>query len=378
MEFSGPSATRSAIRPLSALATALFAALIVGCASPGPARPPSLHLPRLATEVTASRTGDDVTLHWTTSDKTTDGLKIQSPITAEICRELPAHPATCDVVKRLTVHPGPSSGTETLPANLTADSATLLIYRVRLLNTLGHSAGLSSPTFAAAGAAPPQIQGLKVTPVRNGAMIEWQPQPVPSVIDLDRILVQTTAPKKTAAKKPLQPTLATPVEVHLQAGRQSADPGGTIDPTAQRGETYRYTAQRVRSITLNGHALEIRSTPSTTITAVMRDIFPPHAPTGLAAIANDNTAASRSIDLSWEPNTEPGLAGYIVYRQQVAPDGTLAGTPARLTSAPVPSPAFSDLTAQVGQTYSYRVVAIDTSGNQSPASAAARESLRNQ
>jgi hypothetical protein len=264
---------------------------------------------------------------------------------------------------------------------LTADPPVLLAYRVRILNANGHSAGFSTPAFVAAGAAPPLIEHLRITPIRTGAMVEWQPEPTLSFIDLDRVFVpvQTGAPKRQpSTKQPRQLSLSTPTEVHLQAGKQSADPGGTIDPTAQRGETYRYTAQRVRAIVLDGHALEIRSASSAVNTVLMRDTFPPATPTGLAAIASGTDVAHRSIDLSWEPNTDPDLAGYIVYRQPVGSDGTLSGTSARLTPTPIPAPAFSDLTAVLGQTYSYRVTATDTAGNESPVSAEARECIRNQ
>jgi fibronectin type 3 domain-containing protein len=103
----------------------------------------------------------------------------------------------------------------------------------------------------------------------------------------------------------------------------------------------------------------------------MHDTFPPRTPTGLAAVPSTD-----GIDLSWEPNTEPDLAGYIVYRRQVSVTGEAIGTPTRLTSTPTPAPAFSDRTAQPGQSYSYRVTAIDTAGNESPASTEVQESRR--
>lgn len=386
MKSSGPSATRRrSIGPLLVLSSAVLA--VSGCASPGPARPPSLFLPRTVTDLAAIRTGDSVTLHWTTPEKTTDGLKVKLPLTAEICRQPDGHGNACTPVEHVTVHPGASEATDQLPSSLTSDPPALLIYRVRILNATGHSAGLSTAAFAASGAAPPPIEHLSVTPVRNGAMIEWQPQPTSAFIDLDRTQIQTAAPQKRSGKQPSQLAApSSPAEIHLQAGRQAsqagtsksaeqptADPGGTIDPIAQRNMTYRYTAQRVRSLTLGGHALEIRSVLSPAITTAMRDTFPPATPAGLAAVPG-----TASIDLSWEPNTEPDLAGYIVYRQAVAADGTLAGAPTRLTPSLISAPAFSDVTAQPGQTYSYRVAAVDSAGNQSPTSGEARESRRNQ
>jgi hypothetical protein len=373
MKSSGTSATYRLVGPSAALAiAALAASFLSGCASPGPARPPSLHLPLLVTDLSATRTGDSVTLHWTTPEKTTDRLKVPSGLSAEICRQLAAHASPCTPVKTLPVHPGPSEASDALPGSLTSEPAALLTYRVKILNANGHSAGLSNPAFAAAGAAPPPVEQMRVTAVRNGAMIEWKPQPTPAFIDLDRKLVDAAAPKKRASKQPRKlGAPSTPTEIHLQAGRQAADPGGTIDPIAKRGETYRYTAQRVREITLGGHALEIRSTASPTVTTVMRDTFPPAAPAGLAAVPGNG-----AIDLSWEPNTEPDLAGYIVYRQPVAADGTLTEVPMRLTPSLIAAPAYSDITAQPGQAYSYRVVAVDSAGNQSPASSDAREILR--
>ena len=320
MESSAQPASRSAVHRLAAMAVTVLAAALSGCASPGPARPPSLHLPRLVTDLAATRTGDQVVLRWTTPEKTTDGLNVQPALTAEICRDALA---ACTPVKRIAVHPGPSTASEILPAALTADPAALLAYRVQIVNASGHSAGLSSPAFAAAGAAPPPVEHLRTTPVRNGAMLEWQPQPTPAFVDLDRVLVQASAPKQTARKKTPQLSASAPTEIHLRAGGQASDAGGTIDPIAQRGETYRYTAQRVRTVVLHGHTLEIRSALSPAITVTMRDVFPPKAPAGLAAVPSTG-----SIDLSWEPNTEPDLAGYLVYRQTVGADGMLSGSPA--------------------------------------------------
>jgi hypothetical protein len=292
-----------------------------------------------------------------------------------------------------------------------------LTYRVQLFNRRGHSAGLSPEAFAAAGTAPPPVESLRATPIRAGAMLEWQSQTTSASIELDRLLEGATVPpKKTAqpksATKPLaktktktktkktepnpaspaspatkpffEGTPAAPAEVKLRASSQPTDAGGTIDRTAESGQTYHYTAQRVRSVTLAGstpatpHKLELRSALSPPITVLLRDTFPPSAPTGLAAIPGGTTPADRSIYLSWEPNTDSDLAGYIVYRQQISPTGALTGLSTRLNSTPVPGPAFSDQTATSGQRYAYRVTAIDAAGNESAPSADVQETSREQ
>jgi hypothetical protein len=402
---------------LASVAAAALVAFVVGCASPGPPHPPTLNLPQIVKDLSADRVGDQVNLHWTTPAKTTDNLEIKGPITAEICHLVPSTSSpmpTCTPVERISVQPGASQATETLSPPLTLDPVALLTYRVQLFNRRGHSAGLSAAAFAAAGTAPPSVEQLRATPIRNGAMLEWQPQNASASIELDRLLDGAIVPtKKTAqpkpatkplaktktktkpkpnpaptpaptAKPPFESTPAVPAEVKLHASGQPSDVGGTIDRTAESGQTYHYTAQRVRSVTLDGaapatpHKLELRSAISPPITVFLRDTFPPSAPTGLAAIPSGITPADRSIDLSWAPNTDSDLAGYIVYRQQTSSTGALTGPSTRLNSTPVPGPAFRDQTATSGQRYAYRVTAIDGAGNESAPSADVQETLREQ
>jgi fibronectin type 3 domain-containing protein len=115
----------------------------------------------------------------------------------------------------------------------------------------------------------------------------------------------------------------------------------------------------------------------------LKDTFPPKPPTGLAAVPNEATGTpdhaspdQASIDLSWEPNTDPDLAGYIVYRQLVDATGALTGPAIRLNPTPLPGPAYRDQTAIVGKSYAYRVTAVDTVGNESAPSADVQEKLR--
>ena len=61
-----------------------------------------------------------------------------------------------------------------------------------------------------------------------------------------------------------------------------------------------------------------------------------------------------SINLSWDANTEPDLAGYVVLRGE-APGDTLQP----LTPAPITATSYEDKTVQPGVRYVYAIVAID-------------------
>jgi hypothetical protein len=401
---------RRVLRGLPAAAAAVLVAFPTGCASPGPPQPPSLNLPEIVKDLTAERVGDVIQLRWTNPTTTTDHLDIKGPVTAALCRinVSAAPPPVCVPVARLPVTPGPAKADETLPSVLTVDPPVLLAYRVQLFNSHGRSGGLSPESFAASGAAPPPVDQLHATPSPDGAVLQWQQQSTSASVELDRLPVDSNGvvaepasskpssksssrttikkpaqpPKKKVAPvssaKPLQMTPAVPAEVKLRTPAQPTDAGGTIDHTAHKGETYRYTAQRVRFVSLGGHSLELRSFISSPVTLVMRDIFPPHAPSGLEAIPGGATPADRSIDLSWTPNTDADLAGYIVYRQEIDSKGVAAGTATRLNVTPVVGPAYRDQTAMAGRRYAYHVTAVDAAGNESAPSETVQETLREQ
>jgi hypothetical protein len=98
------------------LLAVLTPALLLGCANPGPPKPPTLHLPEPAKGLAVERVGNHVVLSWQTSTDTTDGQTLRGPITAEICRDdapkappsvpiFPTPPSPCRVVHELTVRP---------------------------------------------------------------------------------------------------------------------------------------------------------------------------------------------------------------------------------------------------------------------------------
>jgi hypothetical protein len=384
-----------------------MAIVITGCATPGPPKPPSLNLPKPVSDLSAERRSDLVELHWTTPDKTTDGIDVKAPLSAEICLDAGAGAATaktCTTVVRLGAKPGESQATIPVPSALATGPARLLVSRVILYNASGRTAGPSAPVFVAGGAAPQPITNLHATAVPEGAMIEWQPlasdatTPGASVellrTDLtspDTKRAKPAAPPTPTSTKPAKPhkktksaaaTKAQPAPspadqpantIHLSV--PSGDPsrgGGTIDRSVSTGDTYVYSAHRVLKVAIDGHQLRLVGDSSGAATLVVRDTFPPAVPTGLDAVANPVSDVNKvaSIDLSWAPDIDVDLAGYLVYRQS-SPGGEFV----RLTPTPIIAAAFSDATATPRQRYTYRVTAVDTSGNESKPSAESHEQI---
>jgi hypothetical protein len=391
------------------LAAAFALAFLAGCASPGPPLPPSLKLPEIVTDLAASRAGDTVTLRWTTPSRTTDKLLIAGLVVAEICRApvslppaQPAPPAAgakpgvaapcAPVVAHVSVVPGESEAIDPLPTSLASGAPQLLAYRVQLRNAAGRTAGASAAVFTVSGAAPEAIEDLRARATKPGVVLEWRPVSArqdtgADAVELERTWLDATAAASgSSAPKNDLGLIAPPKEpaesrLRVEAvGAGAGDPGGTIDRGAQIGRTYRYSAQRVRTVVLGGQTLEVRSLPSSSVTVALRDVFPPEPPAGLVAVpgfadAGDGTRKP-TIDLSWEPNAEPRLAGYRLYRREL--DGTTPEVWRQLGSELVTAPAYRDLSAIAGQRYAYRVTAVSDVGEESAPSGEVEESAPTQ
>lgn len=364
----------------SVAAGALAAVVLAGCASPGPPLPPSLQLPQVATDVSAARVGDKVTLRWTTPERTTDKLLIQGMVTAVVCREnmaaLPQIPAgtkavltfsVCSPVEREQVRVGASEAEDVLPAELTAGTG-VVAYRVELLNQVGRMAGASAPVYVAAGPTPAAVEGLRATATKRGVVLEWKRAAgADEAVELNRTWLNQPVAAAGAGKASLLPlTPKEPAEVRLGAGTAA----GTVDAGAQIGHSYSYTAQRVRTVELGGQKLEVRSTPSAVVTVKVEDVFAPDAPAGLVAAPglSTSTPVVAVIALSWEPSAEARVAGYRVYRRDM-PDGAWRALRAELVQVA----AYDDATVTPGKSYAYRVTAVSGAGVESAASAAVTE-----
>jgi hypothetical protein len=95
------------------------------------------------------------------------------------------------------------------------------------------------------------------------------------------------------------------------------------------------------------------------------DNFPPAAPKGLRAVAEDG-----AVNLVWELNTEPDLAGYLVLRGDAS-----GGTLQPITPQPIKDASYRDATVKPGVRYVYAVVAVDTATPRNTSAQSAPEAV---
>ncbi len=104
----------------------------------------------------------------------------------------------------------------------------------------------------------------------------------------------------------------------------------------------------VRSVTTVG-AVVIESEPTPPVCVTPTDTFPPAAPKQLASVSDE-----KGVNLIWEANTEPDLAGYIVLRGEGSGE-----TMTPLTPEAIHETSYRDSMVQPGHSYVYAVVAVD-------------------
>src|SRR5208337_3390317 len=183
----------------SAFAACLAIGLVsTGCGTPGAPMPPSLNLPDPVTNLSASRTGNGVSLTWTMPKKNTDKLLLKGNVPVHVCRKEGSE--ICEPVSNvLVLAPGVQGAfTEELPPALTKDAPRPLTYFVELNNRNGRSAGLSNPAVVLAGESPSPVVGLSALVRKDGVALRWTLESETAAIRLHRKLLtpqQETRPR---------------------------------------------------------------------------------------------------------------------------------------------------------------------------------------
>ncbi|MGA3130257.1 MAG: fibronectin type III domain-containing protein [Terracidiphilus sp.] len=366
----------------AALVAAITATLaLADCGMPGAPQPPSLDLPDRVGDLSAGRTGNQVTLTWSMPKRDTDKVPLKSNVTVRICRN-ESGATGCSAAATLQVSPNADGAfTDTLPPALSDGTPRVLTYFVELDNRKGRSAGLSNNAQILAGEAPAAVEGLAAEMRRDGVLLRWaptRPESTSLAVRLVRKLVSPPTKQPAASKSaggPLAPRRE-PVEQTLlvESGPHgNSTPQRALDGSIEFGATYEYRAQRVARIAIDGETLELDGPLSNPLRIAAVNVFPPAVPRGLAAVATAGAeGVGPAIDLNWQPNTEADLAGYVVYRREARAEGDWQ----RISPAqPVVGPGYHDANVQPGHTYLYAVSAIDQQGHESTRSAEAEETV---
>ena len=361
-----------------ALAVGMSSALVLaGCGTPGAPQPPSLNLPDAVTDLSATRAGNQVALTWTMPKRNTDKLLLKDSIAVRICRR-EGTDKTCAVAGSDLLLAPASGGvfTDTLPAALAVGAPHPLSYFVELRNRNGRSAGLSNPAVILAGDAPAPVTGLSAEVRKQGVNLRWAAiadQPSTSIRLHRKLLTPPAAEPHAGLLAPQPERLEESLLVDTCAPVAHTGLCRALDKNIRFGQIYEYRAQRVARVKVDGKMIELAGEISAPIRVEALDVFPPEAPTNLAAVATTGeSGAAPAIDLSWQPVTDSDLAGYAVYRREGdAPWQRIS------PAEPLVPPDFHDALVQPGHTYRYAVSSIDQGGHESARSAETEETVPN-
>lgn len=306
----------------------LAALLAAGCGYVGEPQPPLANVPSRVSDLTVVQRGARMVAQFTVPRMTTEGMPIKSPLHLDLRIGPGGDPfREDDWAAGATPWPeGPvTNGSATYEIPIAAWTGKQVVLGARVAGTNGKLSGWSNFVTVSVVAPPEPPADVRAEAVANGVRLTWRSQ--------------------GAAFRIFRGS----GNENFVALADTAQPPWT-DTSTQFGKSYTY---RIETIIKLGDNRQAESDPSVEISIAPKDIFPPAVPTGLHATATPN-----SIELSWEANTEPDLAGYRIYR--AAPGGgfeKIADTPAL--------PSYSDHGIEHGRAYRYAISAVDQAGNES-------------
>lgn len=352
---------------------------LAGCGVPGEPTPPSPPVPAPVADLSALQAGDGVQLRFKVPSKTVSGDPLAEPPVVEILRGSLKPDGSSDNKSFRVVYTIPGALLDTYisndqlrftdplsPEDVQSHAGQIIAYRVRTRVSRKRASAESNTVTVTVYPVPEPIASIHVTVTESAIELAWQ------------------APIRTTAGAPLESVSAYHVyrgEIDpssAEAASHDLSQAKWISPLAflapsptdsyrdnlfDFGKTYVYTVRSV--IVAAGTPLESGDSAPAIVTP--RDTFPPAPPQNLTASAVPLSTGAPAVDLSWSINLETDLAGYRVYRSEQR------GVPGKLlTSDLLPTPAYRDMSVQLGHLYWYTVTAVDRAGNESaPGSPAA-------
>jgi predicted small lipoprotein YifL len=370
------------MRSVSRLVAACVAAITLACGQKGPPLPPLHLLPAAPVEATVRRVGADARIRFTIPSTNVNGPGAIDLDRLEIFAATVAPGAAVPSnrefltpkyrVGTIAVKPPPVEG-ETPPANAPPDTRpsagekttfveklTPEVLKPVFITPAAKPSGTAATAAAAATAKeePPPTYAIRIYAVRGVTKSGRPGQPSPRLqlplLDPPAPPVSVTATHSetaiTLAWKPPVSDKSAAFNVYKVGGSDPINSAPVTEPTYERAglEFGKQECFAVRAVEKAGTA-DAESELSEPACVTPKDTFPPKAPQHLSAVG-----APGVISLSWDANTEPDLAGYMVLRGE-APGDTLQP----LTPTPITATSFEDKTGKPGVRYAYAIVAVD-------------------
>lgn len=339
------------------LSLLVITCFLAGCGNVGDPLPPLIQIPVPVSDLAAYQFGKLIKLSWTLPKLNTDGSAATTLVRVEVFRLSADSSQNAAPDKALFVRSalkwkvfqehdfdnhregGKIVLTDTL---LDTESGkvfgTTFSYAVKAINRKKQDAGISNIVSVKVLPAPNPPEGLRATFAEHFIELSWEP------------------PTLNADNSPIKDT----IQFNVYRTSNPKIPGGdrlTQAPTSvssfrdestELGKSYSYVVRAMLE-TATG---SIESFDSKKLEVINPDVYPPRPPSEVTAISS-----GEFISLVWLPNSEPDLAGYFVYRSGQDRDFK------RLNETPIVTASTIDKTAEKGQTYFYRIKAVDSQGN---------------
>ncbi len=364
--MSAHAAERRTILPFLLLCAAALA--LPACGKKGPNQPPIRILPAPAQGLSVRQIGPDVLLTARLSLQETDGTPIGDKARLRILRMRATDTLKPGSVSQRYLLQEFERGAQVV-ATLGGEALALaapggrltfrdtgalsaapagarprFMYGVVIVDGQGKRSPLPPPPLIEVVPAPPAPHDLKLETGEGEIRLRWEPGGPGAPATLFNIYRRT----KADAEDPEAPLNHAPIEATTYT-----------DKEFNYGETYRYVVRALAS----KEAPPRESPDSPEVEVLPRDIYPPQAPTGLAAAAEGTI-----IRVYWFPNNEPDLAGYRIYRRD-APDAEFK----LLAEVGAADTTYADAAVRPGVRYHYVVTAVDSA---SPPNESARSEER--
>lgn len=234
-----------------------------------------------------------------------------------------------------------------MPAPPAEGGREALVLAVKTRAQGGEDSAFSNLVVVEVQAAPPAPKGLVADGEADGVRVRWD---APVVLEGSAAAMGFNLYRRDATAKVYGAPLAT-----LTTEREYLDRGAPL------GSRLIYTVTTVAA----REPVSVESAIEAEIEVDHRDRYPPPGPRGLVALAEEGR-----VRLIWDPVTAPDLAGYLVYRRDPGSEEFVK------IAGPLDKTEFEETGLVAGESYVYRVSAVDRAGNESEPSGPASGRIR--